>query len=91
MHKILIHSCKRAGFSPNIVAQINDIQCHEKMIASGIGIGIGRESAGTVQAEGITYLDVSDFDERYKVFVYYNKESAYGTVKNFLDFLKSKA
>ena len=86
MHKILINACKGAGFSPNIVAQINDIGCHDKMIASGIGIGLGREnrSAGS---SNIGYLDVTDFDERYVVYAYYKKESAYGNVKSFLDFL----
>ena len=90
MHKLLIESCKRAGFLPNIVAQINDIQCHEKMIASGIGIGLGRENVYMSGAEKISYLDVVDFDERYVVCAYYKKQSAYGNVKKFLDFLESK-
>ncbi len=91
MHKILIQACKRAGFSPNIVAQINDIQCHEKMIASGIGIGLGRENAHMSDTEKISYLDVTDFDERYVVYAYYKKQSAYGNVKKFLDFLENKS
>ncbi len=90
MHKILIRACKRAGFSPNIVAQINDIQCYEKMIASGIGIGLGRENADISNIEKVSYLDVADFDERYVVYAYYKNQSAYGNVKKFLDFLKSK-
>ncbi len=90
MHKILIRACKRAGFSPNIVAQINDIQCYEKMIASGIGIGLGRENTDISNTEKVSYLDVADFDERYVVYAYYKKQSAYGNVKKFLDFLENK-
>ena len=90
MHKILIQACKRAGFSPKIVAQINDIQCHEKMIASGIGIGLGRENTHVSDSEKVSYLDVADFDERYVVYAYYKKQSAYGNIKSFLDFLKNK-
>ncbi len=90
MHKILIQACKRAGFSPKIVAQINDIQCHEKMIASGIGIGLGRENTHVSNSEKVSYLDVADFDERYVVYAYYKKQSAYGNIKNFLDFLENK-
>lgn len=90
MHKILIRACKRAGFSPNIVAQINDIQCYEKMIASGIGIGLGRENAHASSVEKVSYLDVADFDERYVVYAYCKKEAAYGNVKKFLDFLEKK-
>ena len=91
MHKILMRACKIAGFCPNIVAQINDIQCHEKMIASGIGIGLGRENTYIPNAEKLAYLDVADFDERYAVYAYYKKETAYGNVKSFVDFLKNKA
>ena len=90
MHKILIRACKRAGFSPNIVAQINDIQCYEKMIASGIGIGLGRENTDISNTEKVSYLDVADFDERYVVYAYYKKQSAYGNVQKFLNFLENK-
>ena len=91
MHKILIRACKRAGFSPNIVAQINDIGCFEKMIASGIGIGIGRENPHISANEKVRYLDVTDFDERYQVYAYYKAKSAHGSIKRFLDFLENKA
>lgn len=90
MHKMLMKACKRAGFSPKIVAQINDIQCYEKMIASGIGIGLGRENAHASASEKVGYLDVADFDERYVVYAYYKKQSAYGNIKRFLDFLENK-
>ena len=90
MHKILIQACKKAGFTPKIVAQINDIQCYEKMIASGIGIGLGRESTQAYSSEKVSYLDVADFDERYVVCAYYKNESLYGNIKRFLDFLESK-
>lgn len=87
MHKMLLRACKRAGFSPNIVAQVNDIGCYEKMIASGIGIGLGRENVNLTSPSNIGFLDVTDFNERYVVCAYYKKESAYGNVKKFLSFI----
>ncbi len=87
MNKILINACKQAGFTPNIVAQINDIGCFEKMIASGIGIGLGREN---LNSDKITTLDVSNFDQKYTVFAYYKDSENYGNVRHFLDFLKGK-
>lgn len=90
MHKILMQACRGAGFLPNIVAQINDIQCYEKLIASGLGIGLGRENTYVSNAEKVAYLDVADFNEQYVVCAYYNKQTAYGNVKNFLRFLESK-
>ena len=88
MHKILINACKRAGFSPNIVVETNDSKCYNKCLAQGIGIGLGRdplfEEEGSVQN-----LDVTDFDEGQTIYVYFKKQSAYGNVKHFLDFLKT--
>lgn len=87
MNKILINVCKNAGFTPNIVAQINDIGCYEKMIASGIGIGLGREN---LKSEKIATLNVSNFNQEYTVFAYYKEAENYGNVRHFLDFLKEK-
>lgn len=88
MHRILISACARSGFLPNIAVQSNDIQCFEKLIASGMGIGIGRERKLT-KSDKITYLDVTDFNERYTVCAYFKQQANYGNIKHFLDFLKS--
>lgn len=90
MHKILINVCKRAGFFPNISVQSNDIKCFEKLVAAGMGIGLGRDQKRN-PSEKIVYLDVTDFDERYTVYAYYKKQANYGNVKHFLNFLKSKS
>ena len=89
MHKMLVAACRNAGFTPKIVARINDVLCYDKMIESGIGIGLGREKQKKKNTK-TGYLDVSDFNERYAVYVYYRKQSAYGNVRSFLNFLESK-
>ncbi len=86
MHQILLDACHRAGFSPSIAVTTNDKACYDRLIAAGVGIGIAREDGGT--ADG-TYLDVSDFDERYTVYAYYKSHAYYGNVKHFVDFLKA--
>ena len=87
-HRILEQACKSAGFAPNIAVSSNDIQCHEKLIRSGIGIGLLRESDHRVG--GIAYLDVADFAADYEVYTYYNSQAAYGNILHFLNFLKSQ-
>lgn len=89
MHEILTRACAGAGFTPMISILCNDIECYEKFIAAGMGIGIGRESADG-QAEGIQDLDIVDFKKHYTVYAYYSPKEYYGNVKNFIDFLKSK-
>lgn len=86
MHKMLIRTCRHSGFTPKVVAQINDIVCHDKMIASGMGIGLGRENNDN---EKVVYLDVADFDERYVVHAYYKNKSAHKNLEHFLSYLKN--
>ena len=88
MNKILTKACARVGFSPDIAVLCNDIECYEKFIASGMGIGIGRQEDASVTA--IRDLDVVDFREQYTVYAYYAKKAYYGKIKSFIDFLRSK-
>lgn len=89
MHRILTKACARAGFTPKISIQCNDIECHDRFIAAGMGIGIGRQNDDS-HSTGIQDLDVVDFKEYYTVYAYYSKQAYYGKVKSFVEFLKSK-
>lgn len=88
MHHILINACTRAGFTPRVSVHSNDIECNDKLIISNIGIGLG---LGMEVKEGMQFLDVTDFDERYTVYSYYKKQACYGNVEHFLNFIKNKA
>lgn len=90
MHKILTRACKRAGFVPDVAIVCNDIECYEKLIASGMGIGVGREESNPANDAPVEYLDVEDFRERYSVCVYYKEAAYYGNVRSFIDFLKTE-
>lgn len=87
MNEILSKACSRAGFSPTISVLCNDIECYDKFIAAGMGIGIGRENT---EEGSICDLNVMDFNEHYTVYAYYSPKEYYGNVKDFIDFLKSK-
>lgn len=90
LHKLLVNACRRAGFTPNIEFQSNDVNCCSKYIAAGIAIGLGREHTNAKMREGIVRLDVSDFNERQTICAYYKNRENYGNVKKFLGFLRSK-
>jgi len=89
MNEILTKACKRAGFTPTISVLCNDIECYEKFLAAGMGIGIGREAADGLSGD-VCDLNVTDFREHYTVYAYYSPKEYYGNVKDFIDFLKSK-
>lgn len=89
MHKVLTRACERAGFYPNIVVQTNDKECYERLLRAGVGIGLGRETPEH-DFPGLTYLELSDFDETYTVQCYYKQDHYFGNIKSFIDFLKTK-
>lgn len=90
LNRILIDTCKKAGFTPNIAISSNDIKCCEKCVAAGVGIGLAREYAGSVLPGNIAYLDVTDFNHIQTICCYYKEASAYGNVRSFLDYLRKR-
>ena len=89
-HRALIRMCGRAGFTPNIILRSNDSTCHTKCVKSGIALCVGAVYGRKPSSE-IVPLHVTDMDEQELVCAYYNKQSAYGNILNFIDFLKSKS
>ncbi|MBR6729188.1 MAG: LysR family transcriptional regulator substrate-binding protein, partial [Clostridia bacterium] len=90
LHAILVKACKKAGFTPNIIVQSNDLKCCARCVEAGVGIGLFREYAQKKPLGNTQILDVTDFNEVQTVCSYYKKSSAYGNVEHFLNFLKSK-
>lgn len=91
MHRILTNVCIRKGFHPKIAAFCNDVECYDKLVAMGMGIGIGREDSLSNTGKdniGIIDLNVSDFNEHYTVYVYYRESEYFGNLKRLIDFLK---
>ena len=89
MHRILLSACESAGFSPNVVVRLNDMECYNKMLRAGVGIGLARDFGDSDSPE-LENLDVTDFVERYTVFCYYNPKTHFGNIKSFVDFIKTK-
>jgi len=81
-------ACADAGFTPNVVARINDIVCYRKLMLSGIGIGYRRDN-GNNPLEGLCYLNVTDFKLVQPMCVYY-KNDIDSPVRNFVEFLRTK-
>ena len=90
MHDVIVNACERAGFTPNIIAKINDTMCYTKFLKTGDVIGHRRDFKNQ-PAAGMAYLNVTDFKEYQKICVYYKEDSVSGSIKNFLEFLKTKA
>ncbi len=91
-YKILTNACNRVGFSPRTVVLCNDIDCYERFIAAGTGIGILRQDvAGEKSEHRICELDVVDFSPAHTIYAYYPQKEYYGNVKDFITFIKNAA
>ncbi len=90
LHRLLLQVCRKAGFTPNIVALSNDLSCLRKFAAAGIGIYLSREYPRANHPTNTEILHISDFDETQTICIYCRQASAYGNVAHFLNFLKSK-
>lgn len=88
-YQVLQNACHKAGFSPNLVAQVNDSACFMRIIESGVAIGAAGELYSKVNSNhSVVPLNIIDFKEYQAVCVYYKKDSAYGNVRKFIDFLR---
>ena len=88
IHAYIENACLEAGFTPNVVAQVNDITCYRKLMRTGMAIGYRRERTDN-NSLGLCYLNVTDFKLIQKMGVYY-KEDAAAPVKNFVEYLRTK-
>lgn len=88
MHDRVVKACQNAGFTPNVVAKINDIMCYQKVLRSGIAIGHARESFAGPGVE-LCYLNVTDFNEFQSLCVYFKPDIS-GSTRNFVEFLMTK-
>ncbi len=86
--KMFIAACKKAGFSPNIVAQVNDSACFRKIILSGIAIGVTGEFAAVTEGnEKLVPLNITDFKCEQPIRMYYKKENNRGNTAKFMSFI----
>ncbi|MBQ8868160.1 MAG: LysR family transcriptional regulator [Oscillospiraceae bacterium] len=87
IYKALTRACNRAGFEPNFIMECNDYDCIDMVERAGMGLGVTVELGAA--SFGMQYLDVSDFDESYVIYVYYKKQAYHGNVKSFIDYLQA--
>jgi LysR family transcriptional activator of glutamate synthase operon len=86
--KVFIEACKKEGFTPNIVAQVNDSACFRRIISSGIAIGVTGQLATNVDGNiTMVPLDIKDFKYKQTICMYYKKDNS-GNSARFVSFLR---
>lgn len=86
--KAFIAACKNAGFTPNIVAQVNDSACFKNIISSGIAIGVSGQFGTMVDGNVLLApLNIKDFNYEQTICMYY-KTAGSGNTARFISFLR---
>ena len=86
--RIFKEACQREGFTPEIKIKCNDYQCYDKCIENDTGLSVQLSWNTSYIPPKMKYLDVTDFNEKFIIYVYYKKQDYYGNVKDFIDLLR---
>ena len=87
MHRVVMPACQKAGFTPQVVAQVNDVECYHRMMRTGLFIGHIR--LAEQDPPDPLCLNITDFNEYQSIYVYHKKNPT-GSIKSFLEFMKTK-
>lgn len=92
MWRMLQEAGKRAGFTPRVAIESNDLQCMLHYVEVGMGLSLGSRRALLDESEkNITELHITDFNEAQCVYVYYRRLAVKDrAVKEFCSFLRSQ-
>lgn len=83
-------ACLRSGFEPKVIIECNDYTCRDKCILNGLGLGVTLGNTTNSILPDVQYLDITDYNEKFVTCLYYKKQSYFGNVKQFIDFVKSR-
>lgn len=92
MWRMLQNAGKRAGFTPRVAIESNDLQCMLHYVEVGMGLSLGSRRALQDESEKhIAALHITDFNEVQCVYVYYRRHrSADVALKEFCTFLRNQ-
>lgn len=93
MRRVLVQSCERNGFVPDIAFECEERHCLLKSVESGMGLTVGSVRAlnEDIQSRLIS-LNVSDFNEKEEIYVYHHRLNAVSpAVRDFISFLSEQS
>lgn len=89
IYKTFTRACEHEGFTPNYIIECNDYTCAERLQRQGVGLGVTLTRGEAGASSGMVHLNITDFNKKFTVYVYYKKKNYHGAVKGFIDYLKT--
>ena len=84
LHDQVIAVCHRAGFSPTIKQEVNEMQVLLGLVAAGFGIAMLPESAKQFQRSGVVYRELQPVSDEVALAIAWSKNSQSSVLQAFL-------
>lgn len=84
VHDFIITQCLLAGFSPNIIQEVDHVQFNLSLVSSGIGVSLLAERVQRLPREGVVYRPVAPPAPRVPLGVIYKEGALPEIVEEFL-------
>ena len=89
MHDHIIFLCQKAGFSPNVVQQVDHVQFMLSLIASNVGLSLLPKRVTMLPRQGVAFRTLTAPAPRVALGLVYQRENRPAIVDGFLDVVRS--
>jgi DNA-binding transcriptional LysR family regulator len=84
----VIAACRRAGFSPNVTQEVNEMQVLLGLVAAGLGVAILSGSAKQFQRSGVVYRELQPASSEVALAIAWRKDSQSSVLQAFLEVIR---
>lgn len=84
----VIAACRRAGFSPIIGQEVNEMQVLLGLVAAGFGVAILPESAKQFQRSGVVYRELQPASSEVALAIAWRRDDQFPALHNFLSIIR---
>ncbi len=89
MHDHIIYLCRQAGFSPNVVQQVDHVQFMLSLIASNVGLSLLPRRVMMLPRQGVAFRPLAPPVPRMTLGLIYQRENRQPIVDGFLEVVRS--
>lgn len=84
----IVSLCRKAGFSPRVVQEANEMQTIVSLVAAGIGVAVVPASIRNLRMEGVVYLHIRKPSARTAMTLAWRRDDSSPVLKAFLQVVR---
>jgi DNA-binding transcriptional LysR family regulator len=91
LHDRIVGECRRAGFSPKVVQEANNLHTMLGLVAAGFGVNLTVANIRNLKRPGVVYRSLKDQTKIFAFAVAWRPEHKSSTLSNFLEIVREIA